>query len=71
MISNKIAIVSKNLEITGVLPPNISHRNEIWPLGGGEGSVSCRVCFTSGERAPGTHSIVGWVGPRADLDADE
>jgi hypothetical protein len=24
-----------------------------------------------GERTPGTHSIGGWVGPRADLDAVE
>jgi hypothetical protein len=25
-------------------------------------------CFTTGERAPGTHWIGGWVGPRAGLD---
>jgi hypothetical protein len=24
--------------------------------------------FTPGERAPGSHFIGGWVGPRADLD---
>jgi hypothetical protein len=27
--------------------------------------------FTPGERAPGTHWIGGWVGPRAGLDAME
>jgi hypothetical protein len=31
-----------------------------------EASRPCR--FTSGERAPGTHWIGGWVGPRAGLD---
>jgi hypothetical protein len=29
----------------------------------------CR--FTPGERAPGTHWIEGWVGPRVDLEAVE
>jgi hypothetical protein len=27
--------------------------------------------FTLGERAPGTHWIGGWVGPRASLDGAE
>jgi hypothetical protein len=38
-------------------------------LAGGEWSVSRRS--TTGERAPGTHWIGGWVGPRAGLDAVE
>jgi hypothetical protein len=38
-------------------------------LDGGEWSVSRPSCFTSRERAPGTHWIGGWVGPRAVLDA--
>jgi hypothetical protein len=29
-----------------------------------------QLCFTPGERAPGTHCIGGWVGPRAGLDAE-
>jgi hypothetical protein len=33
-------------------------------LAGDEG-VS-RTRFTPGERAPGTHRIEGWMGPRAD-----
>jgi hypothetical protein len=33
-------------------------------LVGGEWSASRPACFTSGERAPGTHWIGGWVGPR-------
>jgi hypothetical protein len=38
-------------------------------LDGGEWSAS-RLCrFT--ERAPGTHGIGGWVGPRVGLDAVE
>jgi hypothetical protein len=37
-------------------------------LVGGELSTSCRGRFTSGERAPGTHWIEDWVGPRAGLD---
>jgi hypothetical protein len=37
-------------------------------LVGGEWSVS-RLCrFTTGERAPGTYWIGGWVGPRNGLD---
>jgi hypothetical protein len=38
-------------------------------LDGGEWSASRRGRFTSRERAPGTHWIGGWVGPRAVLDA--
>jgi hypothetical protein len=34
-----------------------------------DGSVSRPHLFTSRERAPGTHWIGGWVGPRAGLDA--
>jgi hypothetical protein len=37
-------------------------------LAGGEWSVSRHGRFTPGERAPGTHWIGGWVGPRAGLD---
>jgi hypothetical protein len=38
-------------------------------LDGGEWSVSRPGRFTPGERAPDTHWIGGWVGPRAVLDA--
>jgi hypothetical protein len=38
-------------------------------LDGGEWSASRPCCFTPGERAPGTHWIGGWVGPRAGLDS--
>jgi hypothetical protein len=37
-------------------------------LVGGEYSASRPGRFTPGERAPGTHWIGGWVGPRAGLD---
>jgi hypothetical protein len=37
-------------------------------LAGGEWSASHLCCFTPGERAPGTHWLGGWVGPRAGLD---
>jgi hypothetical protein len=37
-------------------------------LDGGEWSASHHSCFTPSERAPGTHWIGGWVGPRAVLD---
>jgi hypothetical protein len=37
-------------------------------LVGGEWSASCPGRFTPEERAPGTHWIGGWVGPRAGLD---
>jgi hypothetical protein len=35
---------------------------------GGEWSDSHPARFTQGERAPGTHWIGGWVGPRTGLD---
>jgi hypothetical protein len=38
-------------------------------LDGGELSASHAGCFTPRERAPDTHWIGGWVGPRAVLDA--
>jgi hypothetical protein len=38
-------------------------------LDGGEWSASRPGRFTAGERAPGTHWIGGWVGPRAVLEA--
>jgi hypothetical protein len=38
-------------------------------LDGGEWSASRPYRFTPRERAPGTHWIGGWVGPRAVLDA--
>jgi hypothetical protein len=37
-------------------------------LDGGEWLSSRPGRFTSGEIAPGTHWIGGWVGPRAGLD---
>jgi hypothetical protein len=37
-------------------------------LAGGEWSVSRTGRFTPGERAPGTHSIGGWVDARDGLD---
>jgi hypothetical protein len=37
-------------------------------LAGGERPASQPGSFTPGERAPGTHWIGGWVGPRAGLD---
>jgi hypothetical protein len=37
-------------------------------LAGGEWSASCSGCFTRVERASGTHSIEGWMDPRAGLD---
>jgi len=37
-------------------------------LDGGEWSASCPGHFTHRERAPGTHWIGGWVGPRVGLD---
>jgi hypothetical protein len=36
-------------------------------LAGGECSASHPGCFTTGERALGTHWTGGWVGPRTDL----
>jgi hypothetical protein len=38
-------------------------------LEGGEWSASRPSRFTPRERAPGTHWMGGWVGPRAVLDA--
>jgi len=38
-------------------------------LDGGEWSASRPDRFTARERAPGTHCIRGWVGPRAVLEA--
>jgi hypothetical protein len=40
-------------------------------LVGGEWSASRLGRCILGERAPGTHSIRGWVGPRAGLDYAE
>jgi hypothetical protein len=37
-------------------------------LAAGERSASRPCRFTPFERAPGTHWIGGWVGPRAGLD---
>jgi hypothetical protein len=39
-------------------------------LDGGEWSASRTGRFTPRERAPDTHWIGGWVGPRAGLDVD-
>jgi hypothetical protein len=40
-------------------------------LDGGDWSASRPGYFTLRERAPGTHWIGGWVGPRAILDMGE
>jgi hypothetical protein len=40
-----------------------------WALDGGEWSASQSGRFIPRERAPGTHWIGGWVGPRAVLDS--
>jgi hypothetical protein len=37
-------------------------------LAGGEWSASCPCHFTPRERAPSTHWIGGWVGPKVGLD---
>jgi hypothetical protein len=37
-------------------------------LAGGEWSASRPGCFIRRERAPGTHWIGGWLGPRTGLD---
>jgi hypothetical protein len=37
-------------------------------LVGGEWSALRPSCFTPGQRAPGTHWIGGWVGPKTRLD---
>jgi hypothetical protein len=41
------------------------------PLVGSEWSASRHGRFTPGERAPGTHCIGSWVGPRTCLDSVE
>jgi hypothetical protein len=46
-------------------PPLLS-----WALNGGDWSASRPCRFISGETAPDTH-LLGWVGPRAGLDAAE
>jgi hypothetical protein len=38
-----------------------------WTLDGGEGSTSRLGPFITLEKAPSTHWIGGWVGPRAGL----
>jgi hypothetical protein len=38
---------------------------------GGEWTTSSPCLFTFREKAPGTHLIRGWVGPRAGLDCME
>jgi hypothetical protein len=48
-----------------------SSNAKVKALDGGEWSASCPCRFTSGERAPGTCWIRGWVGPRFGLDAVE
>jgi hypothetical protein len=35
----------------------------------GSGGIAPRILNLQGERAPGTHWIGDWVGPRAGLDA--
>jgi hypothetical protein len=50
----------------GITPPFLTSE-----LDGGEWSASHPGRFTSGEIAPGTHWIGGWMGPRDGLDAVE
>jgi hypothetical protein len=38
-------------------------------IDGGDSSAPCPGSFTPREKAPGTHWIGGWVGPRGVLDA--
>jgi hypothetical protein len=54
------------------------HREDVWgmdisflisALDGGKWSGSRPGRLVAGERAPGTHWIGGWVGPRAGLEA--
>jgi hypothetical protein len=52
---------------SGVLAPTFL----TWALDGSERSASRSCRFNPGERAPGTHWLGGWVGPRFDLDAAE
>jgi hypothetical protein len=48
-----------------------SNHSLILVLDGGEWSASRPGRFTSQDRAPGTHWIGGWVGPRAVLDTSQ
>jgi hypothetical protein len=48
----------------GVTPPFLTSTQD-----GSQSSALRSGHFTSRERAPGTHWIRGWVGPRAGLDA--
>jgi hypothetical protein len=48
----------------GVAPPFLTSALYV-----GEWSCTRPSRFTPGERAPGTHWIGGWVGPRAGMDA--
>jgi hypothetical protein len=48
----------------GGIDPRILDLRDI----GDEWSASRPGRFTPGERAPGTHSIGGWVGPKTGLD---
>jgi hypothetical protein len=50
----------------GIAPPFLTSA-----LDGGEWSASRPCCFIPGERAPSTHSIGGWVGPRVGLHTVE
>jgi hypothetical protein len=50
----------------GIAPPFLISAPD-----GGEWSATRSDRFTPGERAPGTHWIGGWLGPRAGLDAVE
>jgi hypothetical protein len=45
------------------------HAFLISALDGGEWSDSRPARYTTGERAPGTRWIGGWIAPRAGLDA--
>jgi hypothetical protein len=47
----------------GIAPPFLTST-----LDGGEWLASRSSHFTPGEKAPGTHRIGGWVGPRTGLD---
>jgi hypothetical protein len=52
---------------SGGIAPRILNLGTRWS--GGEWSASLPDRFTPRERAPGTHWIGGWVGPRVVLDA--
>jgi hypothetical protein len=53
----------KTWDSGGIAPPFLTSA-----LDGGEWLASRPGSFTPGERAPGTHWIGSWVGPRAGLD---